>query len=168
MNSPPKFEFKLISSFQDPLTRQLSEAVRIEQRGPDILNSRSEFNRCKVPRLRIETEAWNNKWLAKKVPSLEEESVEDNDWCDIQELDGECRKQGKKRKREEAEPRKKKRKFENLTGWDEVNEELSSHQEDLDGWFKVEKKKETSKPGNNILIEERIVKELKRNHPRGR
>ena len=31
--APPKFKFKIVRSFQDPLTRQLSEAVRIELRG---------------------------------------------------------------------------------------------------------------------------------------
>ena len=31
MASPPKFKFKLVGSYQDPLTRQLAEAVRIER-----------------------------------------------------------------------------------------------------------------------------------------
>ena len=30
--APPKFKFKIVRTFQDPLTRQLSEAVRIELR----------------------------------------------------------------------------------------------------------------------------------------
>ena len=43
--APPKFKFKIVTSFQDPLTRQLSEAVRIELRGEDILNSKAEYSR---------------------------------------------------------------------------------------------------------------------------
>jgi hypothetical protein len=43
-----------VKTFQDPLTRQLAEAVRIELRGEGILNSKAEFSRCRVPRLRIE------------------------------------------------------------------------------------------------------------------
>jgi hypothetical protein len=39
--APPKFRFKIIQSFQDPLSRQLSEAVRIDLRGEGILNSKS-------------------------------------------------------------------------------------------------------------------------------
>ena len=56
--SPPKFKYKIIGKFQDPLTRQLSESVRIEGAGPEILNSKSEYSRCRVPRLRIDMEGW--------------------------------------------------------------------------------------------------------------
>ena len=31
--APPGFKFKIIQSFQDPLSRQLAEAVRIDLRG---------------------------------------------------------------------------------------------------------------------------------------
>ena len=55
---PPKFKFRIIRSFQDPLTRQLAEAVRIERSGEGILNSKSEFNRCRIPRLKINLEEW--------------------------------------------------------------------------------------------------------------
>ena len=58
---PPKFKFRIIRSFQDPLTRQLAEAVRIERHGDGILNSKSEFNRCRVPRLKIDQEEWGMK-----------------------------------------------------------------------------------------------------------
>ena len=47
MLAPPKFKFRIVRSIQDPLIRQLSEAVRIELRGEEILNSK-----CRVPRLR--------------------------------------------------------------------------------------------------------------------
>jgi hypothetical protein len=40
LDAPPKFKFKIISSFSDSLTRQISEAVRIEQRGELLLNSK--------------------------------------------------------------------------------------------------------------------------------
>ena len=46
----PRFHFKVIGSFQDPLTRQVSEAVRIDLRGGGVLNSKSEYSRCKLPR----------------------------------------------------------------------------------------------------------------------
>ena len=39
----PQFRFKIVATFSDPLTRQLAEAVRIEKRGPEILNSKSEY-----------------------------------------------------------------------------------------------------------------------------
>ena len=53
-----KFKFRIIKSFQDPLTRQLAEAVRIKMSGEGILNSKSEFNRCRIPRLKINLEEW--------------------------------------------------------------------------------------------------------------
>ena len=55
---PPAFLFKLISNHKTPLSRQIREAVRIRRRGgaSAILNSRSEFNRCHIPRLVVEEE----------------------------------------------------------------------------------------------------------------
>ena len=41
-----RFHFKVIGSFQDALTRQVSEAVRIDLRGGGVLNSKSEYSRC--------------------------------------------------------------------------------------------------------------------------
>ena len=45
----------------DPLSRQLAEAVRIERRGLEILNSKNEFSQCRVPRLVINLEEWRLK-----------------------------------------------------------------------------------------------------------
>ena len=56
--SPPQFKFKILASFQDPLTRQIAESVRIEGAGEGILNSKSEYSRCRVPRLRLDMEGW--------------------------------------------------------------------------------------------------------------
>ena len=58
LESPPNFRFRLIRSFPDALTRQVSEAVRIDLRGGGILNSKSEFSRCRLPRLIIDQEGW--------------------------------------------------------------------------------------------------------------
>ena len=54
MEAPPKFNFKIVSTFKDPLTRQLAESVWIERRGQAILNSKAEYSRCRVPRLRVD------------------------------------------------------------------------------------------------------------------
>ena len=58
METEPRFKFKVISSFSDPLICQLAESVRIERRGAAILNSKSGYSGCRVPRLRIDLEAW--------------------------------------------------------------------------------------------------------------
>ena len=56
--APPRFRFQVIQSFQDPLSRQLAEAVRIDLRGEAVLNSKSEYNKCRVPRLTINLKDW--------------------------------------------------------------------------------------------------------------
>ena len=56
--SPPTFKFSIIQSFQDHMTRQLAEAVRIELRGAGVLNSKAEYNRSRVPRMRVFLEGW--------------------------------------------------------------------------------------------------------------
>ena len=56
LEEPPKFNIKIISTFKDPLTRQVAESIRIERRGAEILNSKSEYSRCNLPRLTIEKE----------------------------------------------------------------------------------------------------------------
>lgn len=59
--APPKFKFNVVRTFQDPLTRQLSEAVRIELRGDEILNSKAEYSRWWVSRLRVDLEVLKDK-----------------------------------------------------------------------------------------------------------
>ena len=56
----PPFTFKIVQSFQDCLTRQVSEAVRIGLRG-EVLNSKSEFSRCSIARLVVEKPEWEKK-----------------------------------------------------------------------------------------------------------
>ena len=50
----PKFQFKVVKTFQSSLMRQVSEAVRIRRRGDSILNSKGVYNRCSLPRLVVE------------------------------------------------------------------------------------------------------------------
>ena len=53
---PAKITLRLVGSHQSALSRQVSEAVRIRRRGGlgSILNSKSEYNRCHITRLRVE------------------------------------------------------------------------------------------------------------------
>ena len=61
MEEPPIFNFNIVSTFKDPLTRQLAESVRIERRCQSILNCTSEYSRCRVPHLRVDMEEWKSK-----------------------------------------------------------------------------------------------------------
>ena len=51
----PKFILRAVQYYKTALARQTGEAVRIRRRGGEgaVLNSRSEFNRCFIPRLRV-------------------------------------------------------------------------------------------------------------------
>ena len=53
LQEPPKFNTKVVQSFQDALSRHIGEAVRIDLRSGNVLNSKSEYNRCLLPRLTI-------------------------------------------------------------------------------------------------------------------
>ena len=46
---------KVVGFHQSALSRQVGEAVRISRRGGEaVLNSKSEFSRCKISRLTLE------------------------------------------------------------------------------------------------------------------
>ena len=52
----PDFIMRVVRHFKSALSRQVGEAVRIRRRGEagKILNSKAEYNRCRIPRLVIE------------------------------------------------------------------------------------------------------------------
>ena len=52
----PDFVMRVVGSHRSALSRQVFEAVRIRRRGGEgsILNSKTEYNRCHIPRLRVE------------------------------------------------------------------------------------------------------------------
>ena len=81
MPEPPKFKFKVVSSFQDSLTRVIIESVRIGLRGSGILNSKTEYLRCRLPRLVIDQEEWKQmkKTEVKELEQLKEELKNEKD-----------------------------------------------------------------------------------------
>ena len=52
----PDFDLRAIKYHRTALDRQLGEAVRIRRRGGEgaVLNSKSEYSRCRIPRLIVE------------------------------------------------------------------------------------------------------------------
>ena len=155
----PQFTIKVVASFQDALSRQLSEAVRIDLRGSNILNSKSEYSRCRVPRLRIDKEEWKvdeqkDAKEKKKKKDLEEQAkvVEDSLLMGGAAWDISSRGvTSKKRDGEEEKPGKrknKKRKLELLVGWGEENDrndDEDSNQEVVDNWLRREEPPEAVK-----------------------
>ena len=71
---------KVVGSFKDALSRQLSEAVMIDLRGGGVLNSKTEYSRCRVPRLVVDMEEWRKKKIEerKEVEGVTPPTAEDD------------------------------------------------------------------------------------------
>ena len=71
--NPPNFILKAVEFHKTALARQTGEAVRIQRRGGEgaVLNSRGEFNRSYIPRLRLADEE-----VAKEIEENERSSEE--------------------------------------------------------------------------------------------
>ena len=123
--TPPAFRYKLIQSFQDPMSRQLAEAVRIDLRGPNVLNSKTEYNRFKVPRLRVDLEEWKANKEQEKSNHVEGHHQELEAENSLQESDF-------KRKPEEIlKSRPKRMRLEPLIGWgDNSNQDIENEIEE--------------------------------------
>ena len=67
----PTFIMRVVQFHRSALSRQTGEAVRIMRRGGagSVLNSRSEFNRCYIPRLKVEEQ--------EKLIEMEEQEQEE-------------------------------------------------------------------------------------------
>ena len=75
MNSPETVEFrmKILSSYFTPFSRQIAEAVKINRnKGPYLLNSKSEYNRCGLPSIRL-----NDKKTPWELSDISESEMKD-------------------------------------------------------------------------------------------
>ena len=140
LQEPPQFKFKVVASFKDALTRQVSEAVRIELRGGGVLNSKSEYSRCRIPRLTIDQEEWKNMKKAERkeieppaqAPIQNEEIDEEQDESTIEGAGCDDRK----RKENITESSKsKRRKLEDGPSWGEKSRDRVCVQ-DVRSWLK--------------------------------
>ena len=127
--APPEFKFTIIKTFQDPLTRQLSEAVRIERRGEEILNSKSEFSRCRVPRLRVDMEGWKE-----KKKTLEQEAGITSSRTSSQLVEPSIQEVEEKRLQEEAELSLSERDIKRKTGMQEGSKSKRRKLAKVAGW----------------------------------
>ena len=69
----PKFKIRPVKVCQDALSRQVGESVRIDLRGGNVLNSKTEYSRFRLPRLTIDRDEW------KKAKKLEKSKVKETD-----------------------------------------------------------------------------------------
>ena len=101
---------------RDSLTRQISESLRIDLRGGGVLNSKTEYSRCRLPRLTVDMEEWRSKKKEEKK-SLEPISEEGMEWLD-EEWDGEI-KEEKRKPDGGIMVKNKRRKLDPLVDWGE-------------------------------------------------
>ena len=139
---PPNFKIKVVGSFSDSLTRQVAEAVRIDLRGGGVLNSKSEYSRCRIPRLVIDHDEWS-KMKKKEKDELEKKNevteivtiLENGEEIrDVRaeelEIDLQERRQPKRKAEIEEKPAKKKRKYDLLDNWGIDEEDSNDVKED--------------------------------------
>ena len=95
----PKFHLRPVKFHQTALTRQIHEAVRIQRWGEDIiLNSRSEFNRCKIGRLTIGENQEPRMKNSTEIGLVEDEGGEDGGEQRIKDWRGRGYRQGEPRR----------------------------------------------------------------------
>ena len=140
METAPKFKLKIIASFQDALTRQISESVRIDMRGGrvGILNSKTEYSRCRFPRLVIDREEWKQSKKEEKKALEKNEDTEETDLETVsnREMDTENdtnRMETKRKKGKAGNEQSKRRKLEPLVDWGE--EKVEGQEEIPSSWF---------------------------------
>ena len=117
----PKFRVRKVDSFRDSLSRQISESVRIDLRGENVLNSRTEYSRCRLPRLTLDKEVWKTarKEEEKLLESVNKEDNErDHEDCRIMEMrQKEADRMTKKRKTGNDRGKAERRTLDPLLEW---------------------------------------------------
>ena len=117
----PQFRIRKVDSFRDALTRQISESVRIDLRGENVLNSKTEYSRCCLPRLTIDKEAWTTarkkqEEMVDVAAGAEEHDLQkDQDAVAAGQLD--TVREARKRKSGAGGRKSKKRKLDPLQDW---------------------------------------------------
>ena len=84
-----KFEFSILGTYRDALSRQIAEAVRVRRMGASAINSKGIYNRCTLPRLVVEDSGG-------QIPEVREQKEEEEDPM-------EWRNEDRRRKRQRGE-----------------------------------------------------------------
>ena len=90
----PKFKFRIVGKYKDSMTRQIKEAIRVQNR-PGNLNSKGEFGGSTIPRLVVEVTDYEKKKAEFEKRKREEE--EDSRWMAFVESRDRFNKNPKKR-----------------------------------------------------------------------
>ena len=136
----PRFCVRLVSSFGDALTRQISESVRIDLRGENVLNSRTEYSRCRIPRLTIDKEEWK-KAKKKEIEVLDRDDEVHGDETEQGHQEAvaagqeEVKRTQMKRKVSNETRASKRPRLETLVDWGEGEERVNLEMEGIQRWL---------------------------------
>ena len=143
----PDFKFKVVATFKDALTRQIAESVRIDRRGAGVLNSRTEYSRCRLPRLTIDRSEWELAEMARKeredveirnqMEVINEDDILGNEGGAIWSMGMKSSRTEKRKKSgiEEEKRKRKKRKLEVLVDW---GGPMTEQEEGIRKWLEVD------------------------------
>ena len=118
----PEFRFRMVASFQDSLTRQVAESVRINMREGAVLNSKTEYSRCKLPRLTVDVE----EWMKQRDIMMRDEQERDRMKMDemvntsVDSVDSSEKRKSQITDKNDGRRKKKRRRLEPLVEWGEL------------------------------------------------
>ena len=149
--SMPDFKIKVVASFKDALTRQIAESVRIDRRGSGVLNSRTEYSRCRLPRLTIDRSEWELAEMARKeiedvtirneMEVINEDDILGKEGGAIWSMGRSISHTGKRKEPGIEERKRKKRKLDVVVDW---GGPLTEQEEGIKKWLEVESDGERS------------------------
>ena len=73
---PPLFSFKITQQFKDCMSRQIAEALRIQNSQDSLLNSKCEYLQNCITRLTVNEEDWERKERERREEETEKQDVE--------------------------------------------------------------------------------------------
>ena len=76
MNQPPPFRFRVLRTFKDCLTRQLSEAININMSKDSLLNSKNEYITNCITCISVQDGAMERKMREREEKQQEKENLE--------------------------------------------------------------------------------------------
>jgi hypothetical protein len=119
---PPAFKIRVVAGYPDALSRQIAESVRIDMRGDKVLNSKTEYSRCRIPRMTIDREEWKEK-KKQEVARMEDRVGDLEVELDLREIGGAAwqlggvRENAKRKNTAQPGRASKRKKMDKLVDW---------------------------------------------------
>ena len=145
--SDMKFGMRLRKNYRTPIERQIGEAVAIDverRKGTTLMNSKSEYNRCKIARISTKSDKETMKEMEKET---EVEEILKKEMKEIR-----IKKREKKREEETSKENKRKRQKIEEIEKDKENEKVEVEKEAEGETSKEEKEKREDDKETNVKV----------------